>query len=79
MTPTLAVFTFINAWWICLFMSLPFGRQQEGAKDDVAYNAAPAKFNWKKASLIATVLASIVTLVLALIINSGYFHMDTLS
>ena len=78
MSISMAIFTFLNAWWICMFIALPFGRI-EGDKADIAYQAAPARFNWKKSALIATVLAAIATVVLAGIIDSEYFHMDTLS
>ena len=82
MSLAMAVFTFINAWWVCLFMALPFGRRdaKEGEKqEDIAYKAAPAMFYWKKTFVVATVLAFCATLILALIANSGFFHMDTLA
>jgi predicted secreted protein len=68
MSVTMAVFTFLNAWWICLFMALPFGRE-DGTKENIAYNASPARFNWKKSFKIATLLAALFTVALALIIN----------
>lgn len=78
MSISMAIFTFINSWFVFMFAALPFGRE-DGEKADVAYKAAPARFNWKKSAKIATVMAAIFTGVLALIINSGLFHMDTLS
>ena len=78
MSTAMLFFTFLNSWWVCLMMALPFGRQ-DGEKDAAAYKASPAKFNWKKSFLIATALATIVTVGLFLIVASGYFHMDTLS
>ncbi len=78
MSTAMIFFTFLNSWWVCLLMALPFGRE-EGKKDAVAYNGSPATFNWKKSVLIATALAAMVTVGLLLIVDSGYFHMDTLS
>lgn len=78
MSPLFALFTFLVSWWVCLFIALPLS-VGEGEKDDIAYNASPARFHWKKSLLIATLLAAMVTLALALAISSGEFHMDTLS
>jgi predicted secreted protein len=69
MSITLGVFTFLNAWWICLFMALPFGRE-DGTKESIAYNAAPARFNWKKSFIIAAVMAAVFTALLAIAIES---------
>jgi predicted secreted protein len=69
MSITLGIFTFLNAWWVCLFMALPFGRE-EGPKEALDYNAAPARFNWKKSFKIATVLAAVFTALLAIAIES---------
>jgi predicted secreted protein len=78
MSISLAIFTFVNAWWISMFIALPFGRV-EGQQPDVAYKASPARFNWKKSVVIATVLALVITALLAGLINSGILPMDTLS
>ena len=78
MSISMAIFTFLNSWFVFMFAALPFGRE-EGEKADVAYKAAPARFNLKKCAKIAFVMAACFTGVLALIINSGLFHMDTLS
>lgn len=65
-------FIFIISWWMLLFMLLPIkaGAAAEEAQE-TEYYSAPAKAYLKQKLLGATVLAIIVTVVLAYIINSG--------
>lgn len=73
MSPFFIVFTFLNAWWIMLFIAIPFGTNYEENKNDKnskeVYAAAPSSINWKKVIIIATVLAAIVTFSLKVIIS----------
>jgi predicted secreted protein len=78
MSLSMAIFTFINAWWIMLFMVLPFGVERPENRDKVEYAAAPKAVRWKKKFLVAAVLAAAVTALLAVIINSGLVRVDTL-
>jgi predicted secreted protein len=78
MSPSLAVFTFINAWWILLFVIVPFHVKPSESKAERDYAAAPAPVPWKRIFLIDALLSLLVTAALALIIHSGYFPMDTL-
>ena len=76
MTLALALFTFINAWWIMAFFVLPFGIERNDGSNKLEYAGAPKPVNWKKKLTIITLLALAVTLVLAAIINS---HLVSLS
>lgn len=71
-----AFFTFLNAFWIMLFIAIPFSTEyaKETEKQPPAsegYVAAPKIIYWKKAVIIAAALALLVTLGLALVIKSG--------
>lgn len=71
---TFAFFTFLNAWWIMLFVAIPFSTQYEEITEKQAlegYRAAPKAIYWKKAAIIATILAVLCTITLALVIKSG--------
>lgn len=67
----MAIFTFINVWWISLFFVLPLGVEQDQAHGISEYPAAPKNIRWKKKFLQATLLAAAITSLLALIIGSG--------
>jgi predicted secreted protein len=79
MSLSMAIFTFINAWWILLFAVVPCFVKPAQSKDKNDYAAAPAPVPWKRILVIDTLLALLVTLVLAMVIASGFFPMDTLS
>ena len=71
---TFAFFTFLNAWWIMLFVAIPFSTKYEEITEKQAlegYRAAPKAIYWKKAAIIATILAVLITITLALVIKSG--------
>ncbi len=72
---TFAAFTFLNAWWIMLFIAIPFSVKYADESENIPasekYVAAPKSIQWKKAIIIATILATLVTLILALVIKSG--------
>lgn len=74
MTPSFAFFTFLNAFWIMAFIAIPFSTEyaEEGEKPQSAidgYAAAPKAIHWKKAIRIATILALLITLVIAVVIE----------
>jgi len=69
MSVSMALFTFLNAWWVMLFFTLPFGIEPSG--EGASNPAAPKQPQWKKKLIITTILAAFVTLALALIIKSG--------
>lgn len=74
MSPAFAFFTFLNAWWIMLFIALPFSTKypesnEEKPPANEAYTAAPKEIYWKRAFVIATILATIVTAVLAVVVS----------
>lgn len=74
MTPSFAVFTFFNTWWVMLFFVLPFFARPNQAPSQLQYAAAPETPRWKKVVLVNSLVSLAVTLLLALIINSGLFH-----
>ena len=74
MTPFFAFFTFLNAWWIMLFIAIAFSIESRNdgdaaSKPEEGYAGAPKHIYWKKAITIATVLAVLVTASLAIIIK----------
>jgi predicted secreted protein len=79
MSISMAIFTFINAWWIMLFFILPFMTRPAAQHTRMEYAAAPQPIRWRKLFVIDTVLSLAVTGILALIINSGVFPVDTLT
>lgn len=76
MTWPFAFFTFLNAWWIMIFIAVPlsikYAPESEPPPDmKEGYAAAPKVINWKKAIIIASVLAFAITVAFALVIKSG--------
>lgn len=71
MTLSMAIFTFINAWWISVFLMLPFSIETPEKADEHTTPAAPKKIHWKRIVTGATLLAFFFTLTLALVIKSG--------
>lgn len=67
----MAIFTFINAWWISLFFMLPFSIEAPGKQEGIGYAAAPKKIRWKRLLVGATIVAFFVTVALALTIKTG--------
>lgn len=57
-----------------LFVAIPFSTQYEEISEKQAsegYRAAPKAIYWKKAAIIAIILAVLCTVTLALVIKSG--------
>jgi len=71
MTATFAVFTFLNAWMVALFLAFPFSIEMGEKESKLDYAAAPKTIRWKKLFLIATVIAAVFTVTLAIVIKSG--------
>jgi predicted secreted protein len=73
MTPTFAFFTFLNAFWLMAFIAIPFSTEYEKLGTirpaSEGYAAAPKTIHWKKAVTIATILATLITLALAVVIE----------
>lgn len=67
----MATFTFINAWWISVFLVLPFSIETPERPGDNTTPAAPRRIYWKRIVIGATILAFFFTLTLALVIKSG--------
>jgi predicted secreted protein len=78
MSLSMAVFTFINAWWIMLFFVMPFGVKTAESRNEHEYAAAPKAINWKKMLAINTVLALLATGGLAWLIHSGLIQLPVL-
>lgn len=66
----MALFTFVNAWWVMLFVALPFATEKNEGSGGIEYAAAPRRVYWRKALIIATVLSFLVTGLLAAVIAS---------
>jgi predicted secreted protein len=69
----MAIFTFLNAWWITLFVTVPLciERPRENPADPLVYPAAPTRIHWRRLVRLNTVVAVVATAMLALVINSG--------
>lgn len=71
MSISMAIFTFINVWWISLFFVLPLGVEKDGHHLPANYIGAPKNVDWKKKLIQTSLIAAAITGILALIINSG--------
>ena len=71
MTLSMAIFVFINAWWISLFMVLPASIERGERDSQLEYAAAPKRIKWKRILVVTTLLALFFTAALALLIKSG--------
>lgn len=71
MSLAMAIFTYLNAWFISLFFVLPFGvkrDEQAGARD---YAAAPAPMKWRKLFIINSFVGLGFTLAIYWLVGSG--------
>ena len=71
MTPTFAVFTYLIAWWIMLFIVMPFYIHTGEHRSSMEYAAAPKTIRWKRALVVNTLAAAVVTFGLYLLLKSG--------
>lgn len=76
MSLSMALFTFINGWWIMLFFVIPFMIEPASQERDATdYAAAPKRIYWKKAVIATTIASAAVTVLLALLMASGWMKM----
>ena len=75
MSLSMGFFTFFNAWFLMLFFVSPFFVRPATERNALDYAAAPQAMKWKKLLLVNTLVSIVVTLLLALVINSGIFEM----
>lgn len=72
MTWPMAIFTYVNLWWVSLFFAWPFsieaGTPEEAASNQ-GYAAAPKRIFWKKLLVLASLLSTLFTAVIAVIIH----------
>jgi predicted secreted protein len=71
MSLSFAIFTFLNVWWVMLFMLLPVGIKTPRTRGEGDYAAAPRPHRWKRLFLINSAASLVVTLLIALLVNSG--------
>lgn len=71
MSWSFALFVFLNAWCVSLFLAFPFSIEMGEQQSELDYKAAPKKIQWKKLLIIATAIAVLFTLTLAIVIKSG--------
>jgi len=67
MTPLAIFLVYVLSWWVILFAVLPFGIHPQA--HDRFGASAPAHTYLKKKFLITTLLAAIVTVIIALLIT----------
>ena len=69
----MAIFVFLNAWWVVLFITLPLGIEpaSKNPEPGMEYIAAPRRIHWRKIFIWNTALALGCTALLALVIESG--------
>lgn len=73
MSVSMGFFTFLNTWFLMMFFVLPFYIRPAQRMQDTDYVAAPSALPWKRFLLTNTLVSVVVTLLLALIIHSGWF------
>jgi predicted secreted protein len=79
MSLSMTIFTFLNAWWISLFMVLPLSIERGERSSELEYAAAPKRIHWRRIMVVTTLLAVFFTAALALLIKSGIIPVrDTL-
>ena len=67
----MALFPFLNAWWITLFITVPMCIETGGKESSLDYDAAPKRIHWRKILWLSSLIAAGATLLLALVIESG--------
>ncbi|MDX1975447.1 MAG: DUF1467 family protein [Rickettsiales bacterium] len=79
MSISMAIFTYINLWWIAMILVLPFFTRKDEAVDPLSYAAAPKSMPWKRVILTASALAAVFTITLALLIKIEMIPLRTLT
>ena len=68
---------FVTLWWLVLFMTLPFGIEQEAAPEDGHDHGAPKKSGIKQKMLVTTVITVVLVAGYVWLQHMGY--LDALS
>jgi predicted secreted protein len=72
---TFLLFIYVNAWFVCLFMVLPFFvKAQSKEEGEVVYAGAPRSIVWKRALLVNSLVALVATGAMAWLIQSGLIN-----
>ncbi|MFW0776619.1 MAG: DUF1467 family protein [Rickettsiales bacterium] len=71
MSPFWVIFIFINTWFISVFAVFPLCIKRGAHDSALDYEAAPKKIYWKKMLLLNTLIACLLTAVIALVIKTG--------
>jgi predicted secreted protein len=66
---------FAIVWWLVLFMVLPFGAAPPAEVEPGMASSAPAKPRLAVKMAITTILAALVTALIAWLIDSGLIHL----
>jgi predicted secreted protein len=66
---------FAIVWWLVLFMVLPFGAAPPGHVEPGMADSAPAKPRLLLKVAITTILAALITALIAWLIDSGLVHL----
>ncbi|MFO0388408.1 MAG: DUF1467 family protein [Alphaproteobacteria bacterium] len=73
MSLTFAAFTYLNLWWVSLFLCWPFcvEAKPEGEKSTNAldYTSSPKTIYWKKMLVLTSVVSAVITAFVAVIIH----------
>ena len=75
MTTLGAVVTYICAWWVILFMALPWGNAPPENPEPGHATSAPEKPRMLLKLAITTVLAGVVTYGISLVIEAGWIEL----
>jgi predicted secreted protein len=70
-----AAVVFAVVWWLVLFMVLPFGAAPPAEVEPGMATSAPAKPRLAVKMAITTILAALVTALIAWLIDSGLIHL----
>ena len=73
MSISLWIFTYLNVWWVTLFMVLPIGVKRVENPDSTHYAAAPEKPMMRKKVIITSLLALVFTCI-DWVIGSGIIN-----
>lgn len=71
MSISMALFTYLNAWFVSLFFTLPFFARTPRNSEGLGYAAAPETPAWRRVLTINSLLALMLTGVLAIVMSSG--------
>lgn len=61
---------FIIVWWLVIFFVLPFGNEYDENTPNGLAKSSPKKANFKKKSIITTIVSAIITLIVWFIMAS---------